>query len=137
MSSNGLHRRDRAPDRRVRGNDEHREVLIDPLELVERGDAVDPRHHDVDNRRVKGHGARQLESFGARRCEAHGVSFARQQRLENFTHDLFVVDEIMPVLDVAIRFLHGHYIRALARSTSAARGNDNVKRVPFPTTLSQ
>ena len=44
-----LHRRDRALDRRVGGDDDDRQVLVDPLQLVERGDAVEARHHDVDD----------------------------------------------------------------------------------------
>ena len=40
-----------------------------------------------------GSGARELEPLGARGGQTHVVSFAGQQRLENFAHDLFVVDD--------------------------------------------
>ncbi len=89
----GLHRRDRALDRRVGGDDDDVEVFVDPLQLVERGDAVEPRHHDVDDRRVERQRARELEPFGARGREADVVALARQQRLENLAHDLFIVDD--------------------------------------------
>ena len=69
------------------------QVLVDPLQLVERRDAVEARHHDVDDRRVERQRARQLEPLGARRGEAHVVAFAGQQRLEDLAHDLFVVDD--------------------------------------------
>ena len=38
-----LHRRDRALDRRVGRDDDDGQVLVDALQLVERGDAVDAR----------------------------------------------------------------------------------------------
>ena len=69
------------------------EVLVDPLQLVERRDAVEAGHHDVDDRRVERQRARQLEPFGARRGEPHVVALPRQQRLENLAHDLLVVDD--------------------------------------------
>ena len=40
-----------------------------------------------------GSGARELEPLGARGRQPHVVAFARQQRLENVAHDLFVVDD--------------------------------------------
>ena len=89
----GLHRGNRALDRGVGRDDDDRQVLVDPLQLVERGDAVEPRHHDVDDRRVERQRARQLEPFGAGGRQAHVVAFAGQQRLENLAHDLFVVDD--------------------------------------------
>ena len=69
------------------------EVLVDPLQLVERGDAVEARHHDVDDGGVERQRARQLEPFRARRGEADVVALAGQQRLENLAHDLLVVDD--------------------------------------------
>jgi hypothetical protein len=54
--------------------------------------AVEARH-DVDDGRVEGQGARQLEAFSARRREADVVSLPRQERLENLAHDLFVIDD--------------------------------------------
>ena len=120
-----LHRGDRALDRRERRDHDDRQLLVDALQLVERRDAVHPRHHDVDDRRVERQRARQLEPFGARRGQTHVVALARQQRLENLAHDLFVVDDE----DRAVsRSGHGDpvaslraYGRALLRS-AAARG---------------
>mgnify|MGYP003694332663 CR=1 FL=1 len=65
----GLHRRDRALDRRVGGDDDDGEVLVDALQLVERRDAVDAGHHDVDDRGVERQRARQLEPLGPGRGE--------------------------------------------------------------------
>ncbi len=89
----GLHRGNRALDRRVGGDDDDVEVFVDSFQLVERGDAVEPRHHDVHDRRVERQRARQLESFRARGGQAYVVALPGQQRLENLAHDLFVVDD--------------------------------------------
>jgi hypothetical protein len=37
--------------------------------------------------------AGELESFGARRRQPNVVALAREQRVENLAHDLFVVDD--------------------------------------------
>ena len=66
-----LHRRDRVLDRGERGDHQHRQVVVDLLELVERGDAVHARHHHVDDRGVERHRAGQLEALGGVRGEAH------------------------------------------------------------------
>ena len=135
-----LHRGNRALDRRVRGDDQDRQVLVDPLQLVERGDAVEPRHHDVDDRRVERQRASQLEPFGARRREPDVVAGARQQRLEDFTHDLLVVDDedgaLLGVghLSTQVRAKPGRSGPPMARTAS---GNARMKRVPCPTALSQ
>ena len=50
-----LHRRDRALDRREGRDHQHRQVVVDFLELVERRDAVHAGHHDVDDGRVERH----------------------------------------------------------------------------------
>ncbi len=89
----GLHRRDRAFDGRIGGDDDDVEVLVDPLQFVERRDAVQPWHHDVDDGGVEGKRARHFEAFGAGGSDADVVPLARQQRLENLAHDLFVVDD--------------------------------------------
>ena len=89
----GLHRRDRALDRCVGGDDDDVEVLVDPLQLVERRDAVEARHHDVDDGGIERQRARHLEPLGAGRGDADVVALARQQRLENLAHDLLVVDD--------------------------------------------
>ena len=88
-----LHRRDRVLDRRVGGDHQHRQVVVDLLELVERGHAVHARHHHVDDRRVERHRPGQLEPLRRRRGQAHLVALARQQRLEDLPHDLLVVDD--------------------------------------------
>ena len=69
------------------------EVLVDPLQLVERGNAVEAGHHDVDDGGVERQRARHLEPFGPGRGDAHVVALPRQQRLEDLTHDLLVVDD--------------------------------------------
>ncbi len=89
----GLHRGNGALDRGVGGDDDDVEVFVDPFQLVERGDAIEPRHHDVHDRRVERQRARQLEPFRARGGQAYVVALPGQQRLENLAHDLFVVDD--------------------------------------------
>ena len=88
-----LHRRDRAFDRGVRRDDEDREIFIDAFQFVERLDAVQSRHHDVDDRRVKGQRPGKREPVLTRRSEPHLVALPRQQRLEDVAHDLLVVDD--------------------------------------------
>ena len=88
-----FHRRDRAPDRRVGGDDDHREVVVDALQLIERGDAAEARHHDVDDGRIERHRPGQLEALFAGGRQPHGVPLAREQRLEYLAHDLFVVHD--------------------------------------------
>ena len=88
-----LHRRDGALDRRERGNHQHRQVVVDLLQLVERGHAVHARHHDVDDRGVEGARAGELEALGGIGREANGMALAGQQRLEDLAHDLLVVDD--------------------------------------------
>ena len=60
---------------------------------VEHREAVHAGHHHVDDHRVERRGAHDLEALGARRGEPHAVALARQQRLEDLAHDLFVVDD--------------------------------------------
>ena len=50
-----LHRGDRRLDRRERGDHQHRQLVVELLQLVERGDAVHARHHHVDDRGVERH----------------------------------------------------------------------------------
>ena len=88
-----LHRRDRALDRRERGDHQHRQVVVDLLQLVERGHAVHARHHDVDDGGVERDRAGELEALGGVGGEANGIALARQQRLEDLAHDLLVVDD--------------------------------------------
>ena len=88
-----LHRRNGALDRGIGGDDDHRQVLVDPLQLVERRNPVQARHHDVDDGRVEWQRTRELQSFGAGRSEPYVVAGARQQRLEDFPHDFLVVDD--------------------------------------------
>ena len=60
---------------------------------LERGDAVDARHHHVDDGGVERHRARELDALGAGRGETHVVALADEQRLEDLAHDLFIVDD--------------------------------------------
>ena len=87
-----FHRRDRVLDRRERRDHQHRQVVVDLLDLVERGDAVHAGHHDVHDRRVERHRSDQVEPLRRRRREADLVALPRQQRLEDLAHDLLVVD---------------------------------------------
>ena len=68
-----LHRRDRVLDRRERGDHQHRQVVVDLLQLVERGDAVHAGHHHVDDGGVEGHRAGQLEPLARRSRRARTV----------------------------------------------------------------
>jgi hypothetical protein len=61
-----LHGRYRAFDRRVSGDDDNGEILVNPLQFIQRRDAVQAGHHDVDDGRIKGSRACQLETLGAR-----------------------------------------------------------------------
>ena len=88
-----LHGGNRALDRRERRDHDHRQIVVYLLELVERGHAVHARHHDVDDGGVERERASELEPFGGVGGEAHGVPLARQQRFEDLTHDLLVVDD--------------------------------------------
>ena len=88
-----LHRGDRALDRRERRDHQHRQLVVYLLQLVERGHAVHARHHDVDDGGVEGDRAGELQPFGGVGGEAHRVALARQQRFEDLTHDLLVVDD--------------------------------------------
>ena len=60
--------------------------------------------------------ARELESFLARGCQPHVVALAGQQRLENFAHDLFVVDDEDAVAGTG----HGPFNRLTGRSVRLA-----------------
>ena len=129
-----LHRRDGVLDRGERGDHQHRQVVVDLLDLVERRDAVHARQHDVDDRRVERHRARELEPLGRRRGQAHLVALARQQRLEDLAHDLLVVDDE----DGARCASCGSGLRpsTSARLAATASGRRIENRVPCPTWLS-
>ena len=88
-----LHGRNRRFDRGERGDHDDRQFLVDLLELLERRDAVHAREHHVDDGGVEGKRPGQLETlFGGAR-QAHAIPFPRQQRVEDFAHDLFIVDD--------------------------------------------
>src|SRR6185436_16653295 len=70
-----------------------RKVVIDLLELLQRRDAVDPRHHHIDDGSVERKRLCELEPFRTGRGETHVVPLAREERLENLAHDFFVVDD--------------------------------------------
>ena len=81
-----------------------------------------------------------LEPLGAARRQADVVPLAREQRLEDLAHDLFVVDDEHGAVS-------GHSQDRRSRGQTArpdrgidtgdASGNDSVNRVPTPTALSQ
>ena len=58
-----LHRRDRGLDRREGRDHENRQVVVELLELLERGEPVHAGHHHVDDDRVERKRAGQLEPF--------------------------------------------------------------------------
>ena len=86
-----------------------------------------------------GTGTRDLQARGSVGRQAHVVPLARQQRLEDLAHDLFVVDDE----DGGVAG-HRSGQTAVGQKTrpdrgadaAAASGNDSVKRVPTPTSLS-
>src|SRR6185369_13961530 len=88
-----LHRGNGRLDRRERRDHEHRQIVVDLLELFQRGEPVDAGHHDVYDRGVKWNGLGELESFRTRRGKTYVVPLAREERLENLAHDFFVVDD--------------------------------------------
>ena len=125
-----LHRRDRVFHRRERGDHQHRHVVVDLLQLVEQPHAVHPRQHDVDDGRVERHGAQQVESFVRGRRQPDLITLAREQRVEDFAHDLLVVDDENGA--------GGRHERIpAARAAEAPSGNCSVNRVPWPGVLSQ
>jgi hypothetical protein len=127
VEGTGLHRGDSASNGRKRRDDHDSQIFVDALQLVQRGDAVEPRHHDVDDGAIEGQRARQLEPLFPRRGEAHRVPLAAQQRLEDLAHDLLVVDDE----DRAVRG-GGHRVPQplAAVRAAAALGKVSVKRVP-------
>jgi hypothetical protein len=88
-----LHRGNGVLHRRKRRDHEHRQVFIDLLQLVERLHPVHSGHHHVDDRGIEWQRLGQLETLGRRRREPDVVTLARQERLEDLPHDLFVVDD--------------------------------------------
>ena len=142
VERSALHRRDRALDRAVRRDDNDREILVDPLQLVERRDAVETGHHDVDDRGVERQRACEVEPLGTRRSGTHFIALAGEQRLENLAHNLFVVDDE----DCAVAGWSHDKSQAEEFSllqfaalltTGVAGGKVSVNRVPRPTALSQ
>jgi hypothetical protein len=119
-----LHRRDRALDRRERGDHENRQIVVELLQFVERLDAVHPRQHHVHDRGVERDRARQLEAFLGTGRQADLIALARQQRVEDLPHDLLVVDDEYGVTHMAAR-------------PASAIGRRIEKRVPCPRWLSQ
>ena len=88
-----------------------------------------------------GQRARQLESFLARRGELHLVAVAGEQRLENLTHDLLVVDDEDRAFSggrhVSRYWFRPHWRARLRSAGCRQTGSASVKRVPWPTALSQ
>ncbi len=93
VERSALHRGNRALDRRVRGDDDDGQLLVDVAQLVQRGDAVQSRHHDVHDGGVERQRPGELEPLGPGGRNPHVIAFAGEQRLEDLPHDLFVVDD--------------------------------------------
>ena len=101
-------------------------------DFVEHLQAVESRHHHVDDDRVERKGAGEVEPFAAIRSQPDAVALAGEQRLENLTHDLLVVDDE----DGSIAAHHDRTVNALPRpALSAAALKRSVKRVPCPGAL--
>ena len=132
-----LHRRDRGLDRRVRRDHQHRQLFVDAADLLERRDAVHVGQHHVEDHGVEGPRSRKLDALARRGGGAHPVAFAREQCLENLTHDLLVVDD-----EDAGGVRAGHVVTvcgqlAISPARTEASGRASVNVVPLPTELSQ
>ena len=80
--------------RRAEGRDhDHRQLVVHPLELFERLDAVDPGHHHVDDRGVEALALGRLQPLLPGLRQSHPAPLAGQERLEDLPHDLLVVDD--------------------------------------------
>ena len=88
-----LHGGDGGFHRRERRDHQHRQLVVEVADGVEHLKPVHPGHHHVDNHGVDRRRAHHLQPVGAGRREAHAIALARQQRLEDLPHDLFVVDD--------------------------------------------
>jgi hypothetical protein len=130
-----LHRRQRRLDRREGGHHHDGQVLVHRPELAEHGQAVDARHHDVDDDGVERVGAGQLEPLHAVDGQADVVAFTLEQCLEHLAHHLLVVDDE----DRSPGSTHGSVSwerpqPALVPADSAREGRrsgkDSVNRVP-------
>ena len=88
-----LHRRNGVLDRGERRDHQHRQVVVDFLELVERRDAVHARHHHVHDRRVERDRPDELEPLGGVRRHADLIPLVGEERLEDLAHDFLVVDD--------------------------------------------
>jgi hypothetical protein len=138
-----LHRGNRRLDGGERRDHDDRQILVDRLQLLERGDAVDARHHHVDDGGVERHRARQLDALGAVGGEAHLVALTGEERLQDLAHDLFVVDDENRAVTchepACLRWLVSAVSRPIARraAASCASGKSRRNVVPLPSALSQ
>ena len=88
-----LHRGDRVLDRRERRDHQHRQVVVDLLDLVERRRCRPCPASSCPR------SPRRTASIGRARAprrvrrQTHVVALAREERLEDLAHDLFVVDD--------------------------------------------
>ncbi len=125
-----LHRGDGVLDRRERRDHQHRQVVVDLPDLVQRRDAVHARQHHVDDGCVERHRAQQIEPLVGRRRQANLVTLSREERVENLAHDLLIVDDENDAV--------GRHVRVpAARAAVVASGSCKVNRVPCPGVLSQ
>ena len=70
-----------------------RQLVVVLAQLVEHLQAVEARHHHVDDDRVERQRAGEVEPFAAVRGQPDAVALADEQRLENLAHDFLVVDD--------------------------------------------
>ena len=84
-----------------------------------------------------GSDSRQLEPVVAARRQAHVVALARQQRLEDLAHDLFVVDDQDGAVAAHADALCCSVPRRAAVVGRRRAETPAMNRVPWPTALSQ
>ena len=88
-----FHGRDRVLERCVGGDQNDRQVLVEPAQPVQRLNPTDARHHHVDDGDVEPLPASQLQPLVTGDRGRHATALAHEQRLQDVTHDLLVVDD--------------------------------------------
>jgi hypothetical protein len=87
-----LHRGNRRLYRRERRDHQNRQLVVQLLQLLEQREPVHAWHHHVGDDGIEGKRSGQLEPFFSCRGYPDVIALAREQTLENLTHDFFVVD---------------------------------------------